>query len=110
MGDATDTAVGNAAEHVEFASMGEKWRKMGRAELEAAAEGLEGLGGSKHAARAELVRRDREYSEQQERSRREFEWTLADKQLSHNLCGLGHETSCMGGRVICFWRSCDGCR
>jgi hypothetical protein len=33
-------------------------------------------------ARVELIRRDREHAEQQERSRRDFESALADKQLS----------------------------
>ena len=33
-------------------------------------------------AKADLIRRDREYTEQQERSRRSFETALADKQLS----------------------------
>jgi hypothetical protein len=66
---------------------------MGRVQLDAAADGLENLGGARHAAKAEIIRRDREYAEEQERSRREFETArdqrpmdhaaaLADKQLS----------------------------
>jgi hypothetical protein len=53
------------------------WRDMDRAEVEAIASGraagarldVRELG----AARAELVRRDQEYAEQQEQARREFE-------------------------------------
>jgi hypothetical protein len=34
-------------------------------------------------ARAELLRRDREYTEEQERSRREFETARAQRQMDH---------------------------
>src|SRR5438132_11883423 len=67
----------------EFASINGKWREMGRVQLEAAADGLENLGGAEHAAKAEIVRRDRDYAEEQERSRREFETARAQHQMDH---------------------------
>ena len=61
-------------------------RHMPRAELEARAIGF--IAPSGHAsglqrgeARYELILRDQEYDEQQEKSRRDFETALADKQL-----------------------------
>jgi hypothetical protein len=49
-----DPAKGNS----EFASIDDKWREMERVQLEAASDGLVNLGGGKHAARAEIIRRD----------------------------------------------------
>jgi hypothetical protein len=59
--------------NAEFASIDDKWRGMERVQLEAASDGLVNLGGGKHAARAEIIRRDRDYEQEQERSRRKFE-------------------------------------
>jgi hypothetical protein len=62
-------------------------RDMDRAQLEALASGIPGVMGGANPlqagqARYELLVRDREYAEQQEKSRREFETALADKQLT----------------------------
>jgi hypothetical protein len=61
-------------------------RDMDRAQLEADACGIPGVMGPPDPRRAgqakyELLLRDREYAEQQEKSRRDFETALADKQL-----------------------------
>jgi hypothetical protein len=61
-------------------------RDMDRAQLEALASGITSATGAANPklageARYELMQRDREYAEQQEKSRREFETALADKQL-----------------------------
>jgi hypothetical protein len=65
---------------------GRPMRDMDRAQLEALASGItSGSGGANPAraghARYELLLRDRELAEEQEKSRREFETALADKQL-----------------------------
>lgn len=62
-------------------------RDRDRAGLEMLASGItsaSGIANPKLAgeARYELMQRHREYAEQQEKSRREFETALADKQLS----------------------------
>ena len=62
-------------------------RDMGRAQLEAWASGIPGVMGPPNPAQAgqaryELLLCDREHAEQQERSRRDFESALPDKQLS----------------------------
>jgi hypothetical protein len=61
-------------------------RDMDRAQLEALASGIASTSGYLNPklageARYELMLRDREYAEQQENSRRDFETALADKQL-----------------------------
>jgi hypothetical protein len=61
-------------------------RDMDEAELAALASGIMSNAGSaaplqSGRARVELKLRDREYAEQQEKSRRDFETALADKQL-----------------------------
>jgi hypothetical protein len=57
-----------------------------RAELETLASGITTATGAPNPqagqARLELKLRDQEYAEQQEKSRRDFETALADKQLS----------------------------
>jgi hypothetical protein len=71
----------------EFASIDPAIREMDRVQLEMIVTGspagvsLDQVKRISHA-RAELIRRDREHAEQQERSRRDFESALADKQLS----------------------------
>jgi hypothetical protein len=62
-------------------------RDMDRAQLEALATGITSPAGTLDpklagGARYEMMQRDREYTERQEKSRREFETALADKQLS----------------------------
>jgi hypothetical protein len=62
-------------------------REQNREVVEATASGVRSVGGAVSViqlglAKAELIRRDREHAEQQERSRRDFEFALADKQLS----------------------------
>lgn len=60
-----------------------EWRELDRGQLEAMATGLSAgvdipdIG----QARAELLRRDRRYAEQQEQSRRVFEWEATERQL-----------------------------
>jgi hypothetical protein len=64
------------------------WREQDRAKVEEFASGVPRSAAANlyprqiGLARAELIRRDREDAEQQERSRRDFESALADKQLS----------------------------
>ena len=63
----------------------EYWREQERDLVEATASGVTSPSGTiniRHLglARVELIRRDREHAEQQERSRRDFESALADKQ------------------------------
>jgi hypothetical protein len=63
------------------------WREQPREVVEAIASGVRSAGGAVNVvqvglAKAELIRRDRENAEQEERSRRDFESALADKQLS----------------------------
>jgi hypothetical protein len=63
------------------------WREQPQEMVEATARGVTSSSGQVNViqlglARVELIRRDREYAEQQERSRRDFESALADKQLS----------------------------
>jgi hypothetical protein len=64
------------------------WREQDRARVEEVASGITRYNGAflnprqMGLAKAELMRRDREDAEQQERSRRDFESALADKQLS----------------------------
>jgi hypothetical protein len=63
------------------------WREQDRALVEATARGVTSSSGQVNVrhlglARVELIRRDQEDAEQQERSRRDFESALADKQLS----------------------------
>jgi hypothetical protein len=63
------------------------WREQERHLVEATASGATNPSGQVNVrqlglAKAELIRRDREHAEQQERSRRDFESALADKQLS----------------------------
>jgi hypothetical protein len=63
------------------------WREQDRDMVEATASGVTSPSGTINMrqlglARVELNRRNREYAEQQEQSRRDFESALADKQLS----------------------------
>jgi hypothetical protein len=63
------------------------WREQDRGRVEAIASGIMYPGGRVDLrqlglARVELIRRDREDAEQQERLRRDFESALANKQLS----------------------------
>jgi hypothetical protein len=65
----------------------EYWRDQDRHVVEAIASGVMTRSGAVNVvqlglAKAELIRRDREHAEEQERSRRDFESALADKQLS----------------------------
>lgn len=59
----------------------EEWAKMPQETVENYAARLPRDAPNVGRARAELLKRDRYHAEQQEKSRREFENTLADKQL-----------------------------
>jgi hypothetical protein len=64
----------------EFASIDETWRQMDRVLLETYAARLPiDSGRSVGLARAEVIRRDREYTQQQERGRDNFELKMFDK-------------------------------
>jgi hypothetical protein len=61
----------------EFSTVPDEYRAMDRARLEIYAARLPiDQGHSVGAANAEIIRRDREYADQQEQSRRQFETTL----------------------------------
>ena len=71
-----------ATDNSEFASIDAECRRMTRVELEVAAAGPTAGLPIMHRARVEIVRRDQEYAAAQERSRRDFEVALVDKQLA----------------------------
>jgi hypothetical protein len=70
----------------EFASIDDFWRRMERVKLEAAAAGLpQDRQDHRVIAKAEIVRRDRGYAEEQELSRRKFETDRDSDRQNHEL-------------------------